>query len=1043
MSESAEEELARSLIAQSRAMFAGDIPGGDIRAFQQLLVARELQSQPDDGPLAEALIARTSTRRIFATGLSVGSAASSLNGQRVATSHWLTVRIWDVRTGQLIGEPLPKPVGKMSALAFADGQRVVGASYVTKVRLWEVATDQVIDTLTGYRGAAGCMAFSPDGRLLAIGSRDNTVGVWAVSTGQLVGGPIGRKHPISAVAVSLDGRLLASAASDGHRGAFIEVWDFAAAECIFRAWAESVLSLALSHDGRLLAAGRLDKTIQVFDVERELEVGGRLVGHTEAVSSVAFNADGSVTSASADATVRLWDLPRIRHRGHVEDMVFTPGHLLTSAARENTIRLWDAATGQPLGAALRGHAGRIESLVFSPDGRRLASTSGSTMLVYDTDTGETVFATRGGEKWRGETLRFSPTERHLTCRQHHEDRVVDVETGRKLACPNGKAWQAMFSPDGNVVSVGGATVLVWDPSTGQPLCEPLLGHSGDVSDVALSGDGRRLAVIDRKGTAQLFDIRTGEKVGEPFFNVGEAALSPDGQYLACISGHALGYAVRVWHVDDGSDPVRLETGFWPMDDIAFSWDGRWLFTNYARETFDDPVDRERMMFETQVWDVTTGDEVWNYFGLDQRIFSHDRRRMALIADDTVRVWKTDTRDQLDNPAVIRASDVKTISYSSDGRRIATRHPGGTVRVWDADTGQQIGGPLHAYVDDWRGCVALGPDGRLLATSREDLIVRTWDASTGRQIGAPVTGPVSPPARVVLNPGGERAASAYGDTGTVRLWDARSGEALTDAQHWHASHVTCLAFSQDGRWLATGSADGTARIADAQTGRPIGEPLAGHAASVSSVTFSPDGRRLASGCSDGTLRIWNLENAQLLFAPVAAHEASVYRVAFQLDGRRLLSACKDGSVRAWDTGTGQPLTDQLLHHEPDRYPHPTIRLAIDPGGRYFATSFGPEMLLWDAHTHQPLGKPLVGHSDDVEAIAFSTDGHHLATADYGGTIRIWRTATEPGELCDKLAVNMSRAQWREWVSPTLEYRVVCPICAVACAMVDETGHETLG
>ena len=53
------------------------------------------------------------------------------------------------------------------------------------------------------------------------------------------------------------------------------------------------------------------------------------------------------------------------------------------------------------------------------------------------------------------------------------------------------------------------------------------------------------------------------------------------------------------------------------------------------------------------------------------------------------------------------------------------------------------------------------------------------------------------------------------------------------------------------------------------------------------------------------------------------------------------------------------------------------------------------------------------------------------------------ATEPGELCDKLGVNMSRAQWREWISPTLEYRVVCPICAVACAMVDETGHETLG
>ncbi|MFZ0717447.1 WD40 repeat domain-containing protein [Mycobacterium sp.] len=1032
LSESAEEELARSLIAQSGAMLAGDIPGGDIRAFQQLLVARELQSQPDDGPLAEALIARSSTRRIFDTGASVVSAASSLNGQRVATSHLLTVRIWDVRTGQLIGEPLPKPVGKVWALASADGQRVVCASYVTKVRLWEVATGKVIGTLTGYRGAVGCMAFSPDGRLLAIGSRDNTVGLWDVATGRLVSGPASREGPISAVAVSLDGRLLASAVSyDGGGADFVEVWDLAAAECIFRMWIKSVVSLALSHDGRLLAAGSLDKTIQVFDLERHLWFDGPLVGHSEAVSSVAFNADGSITSASADATVRLWDLPHIRHCGRVEDMVFTQGHLLTSAALETTVRIWDAGSGQSLGAALRGHAGIIHNLIFSPDGRRLASTSDSTMVLYDTETGETVFATRGGENWRRASLEFSPTGRHLICEQGDTERVVDVETGRKLACPNGKAWQVLFSPEGHVVSVGDGTVLVWDPTTGQPLCGPLLGHSGDVSRVALSGDGRRLAVIDRNYAAQLFDVHSGEKLGEPFFGVGldKSALSPDGQYLAFISGRSLGLAVRLWHVDDRGDRIWLDTGSWPMDDIAFSWDGRWLFTSYVRETFDDPGDRERTMYETQVWDFKTGDQVWRYSGLDRGVqFSHDRRRMALTADDTVLVWKTDTRDQLNNPAVIHATGVQTVEFSSDGRRIATRGPRGTVRVWDADTGQQIGGPLRAYADatPW-GDVALGPDGRLLATSRDDLTVRTWNVDTGRQIGAPVSGPVWPLGRVVLNPNGESAASAtdYEDAGVVRSWDARSGEAHTDAQHWHASRVTCLAFSQDGRWLATGCADGTARILDAQTLRPICEPLAGYAATVSSVTFSPDGRRLASGCRDGTLRIWDLDNAQLLFAPVAAHEDSVYHVAFHLDGRRLLSVCKDGSVRAWDTGTGEPLTDQLLHHDPNQYIYGSISLAIDPGGRHFATSFGTETLLWDTNTHQPLGKPLVGHDLPVEAVAFSIDGHHLATADYQGTIRIWRTSIDPDELCDKLTANMSRTQWREWISPTLEYRVVCP------------------
>jgi len=245
-------------------------------------------------------------------------------------------------------------------------------------------------------------------------------------------------------------------------------------------------------------------------------------------------------------------------------------------------------------------------------------------------------------------------------------------------------------------------------------------------------------------------------------------------------------------------------------------------------------------------------------------------------------------------ALVHSEDVFSVTFSPDGRLLASGSGDNTVKLWDVATG--------ALVRTLTGhSVAFSPDGGLLASGSLDNTVKLWDVATGA-LARTLAGHINSVASVAFSPDGRRLASGSVDN-TVKLWDVATGEELR-VLAGHTLIVDSVAFSPDGRLVASGSFGTTILLWDVATGALV-RSLAGHTSwiSVTSVAFSPDGRLLASGSGDETVKLWDVATGREV-RTLSGHSDCVWSVAFSPDGRLLASASSDCTVRLWPVEEGE-------------------------------------------------------------------------------------------------------------------------------------------
>jgi WD40 repeat protein/tRNA A-37 threonylcarbamoyl transferase component Bud32 len=540
-----------------------------------------------------------------------------------------------------------------------------------------------------------------------------------------------------------------------------------------------------------------------------------------------------------------------------------------------------------------------------------------------------------------------------------------------------------FAPDGRAawfVDTDRQTVRCWDLASARVVGPALAHPTREVESIAVSPDGRRVACGGRSFGVRVWDATTGKPEAAPDGPITVRGLTyfSDGRTLILgiderTGGNRLETVLRAW---DGTALHPLGVALAKTGPLAMATgpDGRTLFTVGESDT------------ELRRWDVTERKlrDIPLHLVAPIRAItvSSDGRSVLTAGDDpVVRLWDIETGQLL---AVLHhRHPVSAVAFGKDGKALRTAGLGDAIRVWITPT-VQVASTAQSHQGGVRA-LAISPTGNLVATGADDRQVRLWNTTTGKWVAVgqplPHTRPIW---SMAFSPDEKLLATTtfmYGnpvDAG-VQLWDLETGKPAMLLSH--KANVHQIAFSHDGRWVATAGDDSNVWIWDVQTGQPAPPIPLRHGGSVLAAEFTLDDRILVTAGKDGLVQCWDVARGARLGAPMA-HNDIVRAIAFHpSDAELLLTAGDDDDARLWNVKTGE-LTKRLSHG------HLIWVATFAPDGRTVLTG-GQDGItrVWDVAAGQEVKRAL-RHGGRVRAIAVSRSGRWAAIASDDGTARLW-------------------------------------------------------
>jgi WD40 repeat protein len=290
-------------------------------------------------------------------------------------------------------------------------------------------------------------------------------------------------------------------------------------------------------------------------------------------------------------------------------------------------------------------------------------------------------------------------------------------------------------------------------------------------------------------------------------------------------------------------------------------------------------------------------------GIDPVVFSPDGKILASVDDEAITFWEVASRKEIHR---FKHSDVVlSIAFNPDDKTLVSggstaKGREGDLKLWDVSTGTVV--RRFTGHSSEISSVAFSPDGKILASGSVGWRIRVWDVTTGKNTA--LFQGTSPILSLAFHPNGRLLA--YGSTaGNFDVFDLNTSKrsavlndrTTSDARNSHTKGRLHVAFSPDGRILATGSEDKTIRLWDVATGKVAGV-LKGHTDAVTCLTFNPIGKILASGSKDKTIRLWDLPTGKTA-AVLQGHTDGILSVAISPDGKMLASGSQDGTIKLWD------------------------------------------------------------------------------------------------------------------------------------------------